>query len=313
MMETLKKTADLTYDRWVADWLHQAADNGRAFPVMKDFLEVNSFLTEKTIVICGSGPSLMADIDLMRLKRKHLVVFANHSNAATLLYHGIVPDFIVVTDAGEPTETRFTRDILKFSHELRRDHAVVILATTARTGLAKAVVKAKMELRWFKSLPQLTGGGTKSFEFVYGEAIHAMNPQLEIYVLQAGSVSNTSVMIAHTMVYNGKMPKVNRMVLSGVDCGYPGGITRCDIVEWDGKVNSWKVTQEPTSIGPEIKIERFAGYPTDAASLAYRGDLQLLVERLQHPDESMVPPPPVLKIVTSSNNFLADFLDVEAI
>jgi hypothetical protein len=313
MMETIRNTADLTYQRWTAEWLHNAADNGRAFGTMPSFLETNAFLKKTAVVICGSGPSLMGDIDDIKRKRDELVVFGNHSNSPTLLYYGIIPDFIVVTDAGEPTELRFVRDILRWRHELRKNHTKVILATTCRPGLAKAVDRAGVDLRWFKSLPKLKSEDARSFEFVFGESMHAMTPQLDVYVLQAGSVSNTTVMIAHTLAYNDKFPAVRRILLSGVDCGYPGGIKRCDIVEWDEGKKDWKVTEKPTAIGSEIKVELFCGYPTDAASIAYRNDLALIAERLANPDKSMVPPPPVIPMFTTSRNFLADFLGVQGI
>jgi hypothetical protein len=321
-MDTLRRVYNGTFSRFTEEWIQNAYLNGKNFPTMKSFLDVSPMLDPLTAVVCGSGPSLMKDIEIMKRwsekTREHYVIFGNHSNGATLLYHGIVPDFIVVTDSSEETTLRFSRDILHWKKELKSHGTRVILTTTCHPELPIAARTANLPLFWFKSLMTERGNDPRAYETIYNQIITVLAQKLELYILQAGSVTNAIAFIVHTMAWNGVLPKILRVGFSGVDCGYPDGITRCDIVEYDEVTQKVNVTIKPTVQGQKLKVEIFAGLRTDAAQILYRGDLQYIVETIskQQQDEAakekdrdeIIARP--VRFFTTSRNFIADFLDV---
>jgi len=318
-METMKRIKNGTYDRWVNEWIHNAGINGRNCKRMDSILGMQSFLNAQVAIVAGSGPSLMADLDELNAActgersqaKKKAILFAGQSNTPTLLANGIVPDFIVICDGGASIVKQIEGNILPMAHELRRWGTRFILATSVNPEIPRMLEKARIDMLWFKYLPTITNDNPRDFANVYAMTMGELTPLLDFYLLQAGCVVNASAGLALAMTWNDKAPKLDTIVFSGADFSYPNGVARCDVELW-AKEQGRYVTQEKSKLPPDV--EKFGGILTDATQVAYRGDLQYMVQLVDAkrvaPENKGKPMGKEISFYTTADNFIADFMPI---
>jgi hypothetical protein len=79
-------------------WVRNGLKNLSTFKHCKDFFELNNKFEGRTALICGRGPSLQGNIEVIKANRSELLVLCAATAANTLLIKGIDPDFIFQID-----------------------------------------------------------------------------------------------------------------------------------------------------------------------------------------------------------------------
>jgi len=300
---------DLTLQTFAAQWLSNAIVNGQKLFV-EDLDRIHAFPKAERIIVCGTGPSLNNDFAALKSASddERTVLIANHSNLATLLYHEIVPDLVVITDSQEPTFLRLKRDVMPhFKGAMRRKHTCFILPTHAHPELVNLIDKNRFPVYMFHSILS----GDDPFRKLYNDTLaNACGQGLKTFCLQAGSVSNASVLICNALHLLDKIPNVSSVILSGVDYSYPNGITRCEQVVWVDALRDFEVCEKPEFLGKEIRIVKYNGLHTSEEQVAYYKDLRFIYWNMI---ENVKPGQEPFKLYTSQVNFLSDFLPVRLI
>lgn len=305
---------DMTRSHFSAQWLKNAVANGR-LTTFEDLEHIHSFPDARQAIICGTGPSLNKDFDALQAiaadpKQRHTLIVANHSNLATLLFKGIVPHLVVIADSGDPTLLRLKRDVLPhFKSDLKRQHTIFILPTHAHPDLVRLLLVFHMPIYYYLSLFRILEGDTQGK--LYNDAVFAaVEPFKEVQhtcILQAGSVSNASVLVCNALKLLGKAPLLDEVRLSGVDYSYSGYITRCMQVAWSAEERDFDVEEFPTYLGEEIRKVKYNGLVTSEEQVAYYRDLRFIYWNLV---EQVKPEDRIFNITTTTDNFVSDFLPV---
>lgn len=90
-----------SYRRFGMEWLRNRMSN---LPVLLETPSLRNFkglLSGKTAVVVGAGPSLEADIPVLKELKRHALIIAAGSSIQSLLHYGIVPHLVVFIDGGE--------------------------------------------------------------------------------------------------------------------------------------------------------------------------------------------------------------------
>jgi|HigsolmetaAR203D_1030402.scaffolds.fasta_scaffold01342_3 hypothetical protein len=91
----------VTYGKYGMQWLQNRLLN---LPVVLNTPSLRNFkglLAGKTAVVVGAGPSLEADIPVLRELKRHALIIAAGSTVQSLLHFGIEPHLIVFMDGGD--------------------------------------------------------------------------------------------------------------------------------------------------------------------------------------------------------------------
>ena len=293
-----------------AGWLKHAIQNGRKELVDIDKMEVN--LGIKRIIVCGTGPSLDTDIDKLKEihdNDPHTWIMSNHSNTSTLLFYGIVPDLVSVVDSQELTLTRFKRDIFpSFSEAMRRRKTKFIMPTHIQPQLVDLIQKFKFELYFYMAFLRIYDPADAFPNFFNDILGFVTQPSIQTTTLQAGCVSNASVLNCFTMKLAGILPNLEEVICSGVDYAYPHGITRCTQITWNERKENFDVEKNVTFLGSNIGKVYYNGLLTSEDQVSYYRDLRFLALNMKLEDESLP-----FRMFTSQQNFISDFLEVKAL
>jgi hypothetical protein len=297
---TIAKVVDNTYQRWIPEWIKNMRFLDNRSGVLSDLHVIPKMPDIKTVIICGSGPSLNVDFEyLPKLQHdKSICIIANHSNLATLFHRGIVPDFCVISDASEQIPKRLEEIVLpNWKREMRKTR--FLLPTMTNPELVKLLAQNHCLMFFFKAITREVDGMTG----LYNILTNILCPSIESGILQAGCVSNVSLIICHILkLYS--MTNLQDVILSGVDFSYPNGISRCETVSFkDGKLS---IEEKPTWIPPDLKQIKYNGLLTDVTNIAYRNDLMFILENLRVEDTKLP-----FNVFTSNNNFISDFISVK--
>ena len=90
-----------SYRRFGMEWLRNRLFN---LPMLLDtpsLRNLKGLFAGKTAVVVGAGPSLEADIPVLRELKRHALIIAAGSSIQSLLHYGIEPHLIVFIDGGE--------------------------------------------------------------------------------------------------------------------------------------------------------------------------------------------------------------------
>lgn len=307
---SLNHIHDATRDYFAAQWILNAHENSRA-SYCEDLGSIKNYLDVEKALICGTGPTLndhetnLKQIMMSKVERKRYLIIANHSNLATLLYWGIAPDMVVITDSGDPTFHRLERDVLPhFKSMLKKQGTVFVLASHSAPQLLKLLNQYHMPIYLFVSALRELDGDT--FAKFYNQLVSGMHPfDPRTHILQAGCVSNASVLVCNALKLLGKTPSLSEVFLLGVDFGYPDGITRCCQVTYNKGSDQFDVDDKPTFLGKEIQIVRYHDYPTSEEQMAYYRDLRFIQQQMIEAQGDKAP----FKLYVSRNrDLLRDFL-----
>ena len=302
------KKVDLRNLAWHLEWIINARSNGLLDPPIRSVHDlVSDGIDERDeLVVCGSGPSL--DNDLDKLTCNPAVIVANHSNLATLLYFNVRPDYVLITDAGSATYERLARDVLPhFDTSFIR----FILPTHTSPKLVELLRAYSIEPYFFVNLA--TSIAQTEEQNRYNDILQAMTPSLSYLdangnsmvpaMVQCGCVSNASLIFAVFLALNGQPLK--RVYLSGVDFSFPNGFNRCTTVRYED--DRCIVEKNPPRHPNDPPLMKLAGLDTDIVQFAYYNDLKFIASNLA----SMSPK--LFDIYTTSQNFIADFLEVRGL
>ena len=302
---TIAKVVDNTYQRWIPEWIKNMRFLDHRSGVLSDLHVIPKMPDVKTVIICGSGPSLNADFEhLQKLQHdKSVCIIANHSNLATLFHRGIIPDFCVISDASEQIPKRLEETIFQFKHSWTKGirKTRFLLPTMSSPELIRLLAKNHCIMFFFKAITREVDGMTGLYNIV----TNILCSSIESGILQAGCVSNVSLIICHILkLYS--MTNLQDVILSGVDFSYPNGISRCETVSMkDGKLS---IEEKPTWIAPDLKQIKYNGLLTDVTNVAYRNDLMFILENLRVEDNKLP-----FNVFTSRPNFISDFLLVHTL
>jgi hypothetical protein len=296
---------DKTQERWQATWLKNAFENGRRSPSIRPLREIVGDDRE-AIIICGSGPSLMNDIE--KLKSDPSIIIANHSNLGTLLYYNIIPDFVIVADANEIITERlkplFNNGELKMARI-----PTYILPTHASPKLVDLLQDHGCDMYFYPNIARkLTNDASCDF---YNTVLQFLTPSLDYEkdgqtvtdcIVQAGCVVNAALLFSMYLLIN-KTKDVKEIYFSGADFSYPMHTARCPTVVFlpDG---SAKLDLAP-DFDPEPPRFCLNGLLTDENQLAYYRDFRFIVSVFREEF-------PNIRLYTTTKNFISDFLDVKA-
>ena len=114
--------------------------------------------------------------------------------------------------------------------------------------------------------------------------------------------ANASVIFALYLALNGQPLK--SVYLSGVDFSFPNGFNRCSTVRYDDD-GRCIVEKNPPRHPNDPPLMKIAGLDTDIVQFAYYNDLKYIVSSLASME------PKLFDLFTTSQNFIADFLEVK--
>lgn len=94
-------TSVSSYGKFGLEWLRNRLFNLPALLNTPSLRNFKGLLAGKTAVVVGAGPSLEADIAVLRELKRHALIIAAGSSIQSLLHYGIVPHLIVFIDGGD--------------------------------------------------------------------------------------------------------------------------------------------------------------------------------------------------------------------
>lgn len=213
------------------------------------------------VIITGAGSSLEDAIVSLQSTLHNDLIVANQSTALRLKAAGIHPDLIVLTDP-QDIATDLVMDYLKANPGIQTR---VVAATT--TKMAMDPPKGAL---FFKNM----ASGKSDEALCWNAAVEMMDPKVQTYVLQVGSVVNASIVIVDYLVKEGliELTQNKRMLFAGVDFAEP----RCKHARAraDGKVILEDIAVDPQAF-------RLGGKLVTPALLAYYNDCKLIVNQLK--------------------------------
>jgi len=301
---------DRTLDTFVCKWAENAIKNGQRQDT-HDLGDIQAKLDVDMVIVCGTGPSLNADMGRLfeiSKEEKNTAIIANHSNLATLLFRGIAPDYVVITDSQEPTFLRLQRDVLPhFKAMLKKKHTAFILPTHANIELVNLLTAHKMPVYFF--LAAIRQEQDNLFSRLYNTVLSVSGGTgFKTFIMQAGSVSNAAVLVCQALKMLDKLPNLKNVVLSGVDYSYPNGWTRCEQVTWNAETRDFDINGWPEFLGPEIRRVRYNGLETSEEQVEYMKDLRFIYWNMIEANKAKNEQP--FDLWTSSDNFIHDFLPI---
>lgn len=220
--------------------------------------------TRDRVIITGAGSSLEDAIPKINEMESDALIVANQSTALRLEEAGIHPDLVVLTDP-QDIATELVQEFLKAQPEGLIPTRVVAATTT------KMAMDPPKDALFFKNM----ASGKSDEALCWNAAVEMMDPRVQTYVLQVGSVVNASIIIVDYLMKEGliRIPETRKhMFFAGVDFAEP----RCKKarVRPNGKVVLESVAVDPQAF-------RFGGKLTTPALLAYYNDCKLIVNQLK--------------------------------
>jgi hypothetical protein len=298
------QTVDNSMANWKMKWIRNAYLNGLRSPAIKPLSALPDDDRE-SIVICGSGPSLMKDIE--RLKVCPSIIVANHSNLATLLYFDIWPDFVIVADANEAIAKRL-RPV--FANLPRLLEAKFILPTHCPPALVDVLEAAGQDMYFYPNIARKPQNSSE-MDF-YNDVLRMLTPSLDRLdeagvkvqdcLVQAGCVTNAALIFSMYLIES-KAKGIREIYFSGCDFSYPDGKARCPLVVYGPESHEPELVESP-DFDPTPERYELNGLLTDDNQFAYYRDLRFIVSvmRQDFPDVAHY---------TTTWNFISDFLPIK--
>lgn len=218
--------------------------------------------TRDRVIITGAGSSLEDAIPKIKGMKTDALIVANQSTALRLEEAGIHPDLVVLTDP-QDIATELVQEFLKAQPPTLIPTRVVAATTT------KMAMDPPKDALFFKNM----ASGTSDEALCWNAAIEMMDPKVQTYVLQVGSVVNASIIIVDYLMKEGLIKLTEKaMFFAGVDFAEP----RCKRarIRQDGQIILESVAVDPQAF-------RFGGKLTTPALLTYYNDCKLIVNQLK--------------------------------
>ncbi|CAM4275167.1 motility associated factor glycosyltransferase family protein [Paenibacillus tarimensis] len=95
------------YKHFGDEWIENSLNNMAATLSCPSVKGLKDRFTGMTAVVAGAGPSLAADIEILRELKDHAFIIAAGSTIQSLLHYGVEPHLIVSMDGGEPNYEAF--------------------------------------------------------------------------------------------------------------------------------------------------------------------------------------------------------------
>lgn len=245
---------DITVKSWAPTWIRNLVGLDK-----NNGVEKLSFkgITEKTnYIVAGAGSSL--DKAIEQLQGIEGFIVANQSSLLRLLHAGIKPEIMLVVDAN-PSIPDIIRTARKHGWKGK-----VVAATHCPKEIDFDITKP---VYWFKHPLLQDNEAAKMFN----EVVMATSPKIDTTIVQAGSVSNTSILLLKELMRQKIIPQ-REIVLTGVDYSFQKDHKGCL------KPNeNWELVNDVASVEDQAKRYLVGGFLTDDMMMAYRGDLKFML------------------------------------